>query len=153
MVGGFAVELARAKGALVAGAVRESDAAEARRLGVDAVLGASDGVGERMREWAADGVDVCLDTIGLGQSAVAGIRDGGHLVTTVPGSLPEETRGITLETVQVQPDAATLETLARRCAEGGLTIRVAETLAWTDFRRGYEMLRSSGLRGKVVLTF
>jgi NADPH:quinone reductase-like Zn-dependent oxidoreductase len=153
MVGGFAVELARAKGASVAGAVRESDAAEARRLGVDAVLDTSGEVGERMREWAADGVDACLDTIGLGQSEVHGVRDGGHLVTTVPGSLPEETRGITLETVQVQPDAATLEKLASRAAEGGLTIRVAETLPWTDFRRGYEKLRSSGLRGKVVLTF
>jgi hypothetical protein len=54
--------------------------------------------------------------------------------------------------VQVQPDASALESLARSAAEGGLTIRVAETLSWADYRRGFEMLRSGGLRGKIVLT-
>jgi NADPH:quinone reductase-like Zn-dependent oxidoreductase len=152
MVGGFALELARAKGARVAGAVRDGDAAEAGRLGVETVLDTSDDLGERMREWAPDGVDAYLDTVGLGASAVRGIRDDGFLVTTVPGSLPDETRGISLLAVQVQPDAATLATLARRVVDGELTIRVAETLPWEEFRRGYEALRGSGLRGKLVLT-
>lgn len=153
MVGGFAVELALARGAEVAAAVREGDAAEARRLGVETVIDTDRGLAERMREWAPDGVDACIDTIGLGAAAVQGIRDNGHLATTVPGSLPEETRGITLQAVQVQPDATALQDLARHAAEGELTIRVGETMPWTDFHRGYETLRASGRRGKIVLTF
>jgi len=93
-----------------------------------------------------------LDTVGLGAAAIGGIRDGGHLLTTVPGSAPEETRGITTEAVQVQPDAAALESLLRSTAEGELTLRIAETIPWDDYRRGYELLRAGGVRGKVVLT-
>ncbi len=152
MVGGFAVQLAGARGAVVAGAVRAPDAAEARRLGVETVLDTGSELGQLMLGWVPSGVDACLDTVGLGGSALEGIRDTGHLLTTVPGTLPEQTRGISSAAVQVQPDASALGSLARSAAEGGLTIRVAETLPWADYRRGFEMLRSGGLRGKVVLT-
>jgi NADPH:quinone reductase-like Zn-dependent oxidoreductase len=152
MVGGLTVELARARGARVVGAVREADAAEARRLGSEAVVDAGTDLGRLLSEWAPGGVDACLDTVGLGAAAVDGIRDGGHLLTTVPGSAPEGTRGITTEAVQVQPDAAALEHLLRRAAEGELTLRIAETMPWDEYRRGYELLGAGGLRGKVVLT-
>jgi hypothetical protein len=52
----------------------------------------------------------------------------------------------------VQPDAAALESLLRSTAEGELTLRIAETIPWDDYRRGYELLRAGGVRGKVVLT-
>jgi NADPH:quinone reductase-like Zn-dependent oxidoreductase len=152
MVGGLAVELARARGARVVGAVREVDAEEARRLGTEAVVETGSDLGRLLGEWAPGGVDACLDTVGLGAAAIDGIRDEGHLITTVPGSAPEEARGITAEAVQVQPDAAALESLLRRAAEGELSLRIAETLPWDEYRRGYEALRAGGLRGKVVLT-
>jgi len=152
MVGGLAVELARAREAKVLGAVREADAEEARRLGTEAIADTGGDLGLLFGEWAPGGVDACLDTVGLGAAAIGGIRDGGHLLTTVPGSAPEETRGITTEAVQVQPDAAALESLLRSTAEGELTLRIAETIPWDDYRRGYELLRAGGVRGKVVLT-
>jgi len=152
MVGGLAVELARAREAKVLGAVREADAEEARRLGTEAIADTDSDLGRLLGEWAPGGVDACLDTVGLGAAAIGGIRDGGHLLTTVPGSAPEETRGITTEAVQVQPDAAALESLLRSTAEGELTLRIAETIPWDDYRRGYELLRAGGVRGKVVLT-
>jgi NADPH:quinone reductase-like Zn-dependent oxidoreductase len=152
MVGGLAVELTRARGARVLGAVREADAEEARRLGTEAIADTDGDLGRLLGEWAPGGVDACLDTVGLGAAAMDGIRDGGHVVTTVPGSAPEETRGITTEAVQVQPDAAALERLLRSTAEGELTLRIAETIPWDEYRRGYELLRAGGLRGKVVLT-
>ena len=152
MVGGLAVELARAREAKVLGAVRQADAEEARRLGTEAIADTDSDLGRLLGEWAPGGVDACLDTVGLGAAAIGGIRDGGHLLTTVPGSAPEETRGITTEAVQVQPDAAALESLLRSTAEGELTLRIAETIPWDDYRRGYELLRAGGVRGKVVLT-
>jgi NADPH:quinone reductase-like Zn-dependent oxidoreductase len=152
MVGGLAVELARARGARVVGAVREADAGEARRLGAEAVVDTGSDLGRLLREWAPGGLDACLDTIGLGASALDGIRDGGHLITTVPGSAPPETRGIAAQTVQVQPDPAALADLLRRAADGDLTIRIAQSTTWGDYRSAYEMLRGSGLHGKIVLT-
>ena len=152
MVGGFAVELARARGAKVVGVVREADAEEARRLGADSIVDTSSDLARQLEELAPAGVDSCLDTVGLGASVVDGVRKGGHLLTTVPGSAPDETQGITAEVVQVQPDAAALEDLLRSAAEGGLTIRIAETMPWEEYRRGYELLRVGGVRGKVVLT-
>jgi NADPH:quinone reductase-like Zn-dependent oxidoreductase len=76
MVGGFAVELAKARGARVVRAVREADAEEARRLGVEATVGTGDDLGRLLREWAPGGVDACLDTLGLGVAALEGIREG-----------------------------------------------------------------------------
>ena len=97
-------------------------------------------------------MNACLDTVGAGAAALSGIRDGGRLVSTVPGSLPETTRGITADVVQVQPNPAALEALADSAANGRLTVRVAQTLPWAEFRRGYQLLQAGGLRGKIVLT-
>jgi NADPH:quinone reductase-like Zn-dependent oxidoreductase len=152
MVGGFAAQLARARGATVIGAVRNTDADEARRLGVEATVDTASDLGRLLGEWAPGGVDACLDTLGVGPAASDGIRDGGNLFTTVPGSLPEPTRGITVEVVQVQPDPAALARLAASAAAGQLTVRVAETLPWDDFRRAYQLLKAGGLRGKIVLS-
>jgi NADPH:quinone reductase-like Zn-dependent oxidoreductase len=153
MVGGFAVELARARSARVVGVVRRADAEEARRRGAEAIVDTSSDLGPQLEEWAPAGLASCLDTVGLGASVIDGVRDGGHLFTTVPGSAPPEARGIAPEVVQVQPDAAALEGLLRRAAEGDLTVRISETIPWEEFRRGYELLRAGGIRGKVVLQF
>jgi NADPH:quinone reductase-like Zn-dependent oxidoreductase len=152
MVGGFAVQMARAAGATVAGAVRDTDAEEARRLGVETTVDTGGDLGRVLGEWAPGGVNACLDTVGAGAAALTGIRDRGRLVSTVPGSLPETTRGITADVVRVQPNPAALERLVDSAANGGLPVRVAETLPWAEFRRGYQLLQAGGLRGKIVLT-
>lgn len=150
MVGGLAVQLARARGARVVGAVRERDIDEARALGAETTVDTA-GLLEQVRERWPEGVSACLDTLGL-VDAVACVRDGGALVTTQPTAVPEPTRGIEPHPVQAQPDAAALAPLAEEAAAGRLTVRVAETLPLDQFRRGYEMLRTGGIRGKIVLT-
>ena len=151
MVGGFALQLATARGARVIAAVRDSDAEEARRLGAEAVVSTEDGLEAQVRERRGDGVDVCLDTVGLGDIALACVRDGGKFVTSVPTAVPGATRGIDPETVQVQPDADATAELAGRAAAGKLTVRVAQTLPFERFRDAYARLERGGLRGKVVL--
>jgi NADPH:quinone reductase len=152
MVGGFATQLARARGARVVAAVRESDADEARRLGAEIVVGTGSELETEVRgEWQ-DGLDACLDTVGLGASALVCVRDGGAFVTSVPTAVPDTARGIAPETVQVQPDANALAELAGRAVAGELTVRVAETLPLERFRDAYTLLERGGLRGKIVLT-
>jgi NADPH:quinone reductase-like Zn-dependent oxidoreductase len=152
MVGGFALQLAAARGARAIAAVRGSDAEEARRLGAETVLDAGGELEVAVRGRWQDGVDACLDTVGLRAGALVCVRDGGRFVTSVPTALPDAARGIAPETVQVQPDAGALAELADRAAAGELTVRIAEVLPLERFRDGYDQLHRGGLHGKVVLT-
>jgi NADPH2:quinone reductase len=152
MVGGFAAQLAARRGARVVAAVRDSDADEARRLGAETVLSTDNELETEVRGTWQDGVDACVDTIGLGAAALVCVRDGGTFVTSVPSAVPDPARGIAPETVQVQPDAGAAAELAQRAASGELTVRVAETIPLERFRDAYTRLQRGGLHGKIVLT-
>jgi NADPH:quinone reductase-like Zn-dependent oxidoreductase len=152
MVGGFAAQLASGRGARVVAAVRDSDAEEALRLGAETVVSTGDELETAVRGAWQDGVDACVDTIGLGAAALVCVRDGGAFVTSVPTAVPGPARGIAPETVQAQPDASAAEELARRAAAGELTVRVAETFALERFREAYTRQARGGLHGKIVLT-
>jgi NADPH:quinone reductase-like Zn-dependent oxidoreductase len=152
MVGGFVVQLARGRGAHVVAAVRQHDGDEARQLGAQTIVNTGPDLEAEVRGTWQDGVDACLDTVGLATDALVCVRDGGAFVTTVPWAVPDAARGISPEAVQVQPDAAAAAELADRAAAGELTVRVAETLPLDRFRDAYTRLKSGGLRGKIVLT-
>ena len=150
MVGGMAAQLARARGARVVAAVRESDAAQAHALGAEATVSTGNGLADELRQGWPDGFNACLDTIGL-QSALADVRDGGAYVTTQPTGVPSAERGISVQAVAVQPDAAALAPLAEQAAAGDLTVRVAAVVPLAEFRRGYGLLARGGVSGKVVV--
>jgi NADPH2:quinone reductase len=152
MVGGFATQLAVARGARVVAAVRDSDADEARRLGAEAAVSTESGLETQVREEWPDGVDACVDTVGLGVEALDCVRDDGKFVTSVPTAVPDAQRGIDAVTVQVQPEAAATAELAARAVVGELTVRIAETVPLERFREAYARLARGGLRGKIVLT-
>jgi NADPH:quinone reductase-like Zn-dependent oxidoreductase len=152
MVGGFAAQLATGRGARVVAAVRDSDADEALRLGAETVVSTGDELETAVRGAWQDGVDACVDTIGLGAAALVCVRDGGAFVTSIPTAVPGPARGIAPETVQAQPDASAVEELARRAAAGELTVRVAETFELERFPEAYTRQARGGLHGKIVLT-
>jgi NADPH:quinone reductase len=152
MVGGFVTQLAAGRGVSVVAAVRGSDADEARRLGAPIVVNTADDLEVAIhREWP-DGVGACIDTIGLGARGLGFVRDGGSFITSVPTAVPEATRDIAPQTVQVQPDAGAAAELAGRAAAGELTVRIAEVLPLERFRDAFARLSSGGLQGKIVLT-
>ena len=152
MVGGFVTQLAAGRGVRVVAAVRDSDADEARRLGAPIVVDTADDLEAGIHRQWPDGVDGCIDTIGLGASGLRCVRQGGSFVTSVPTAVPEATRDIAPKTVQVQPDAGGAAELAGRAAAGELTVRIAEILPLERFRDAYARLSSGGLQGKIVLT-
>jgi NADPH:quinone reductase len=151
MVGGFVVQLAAGRGARVVAAVRSADEDEARRLGAETIVDTGVDLEAEVRGRWQDGVDACLDTVGLASGALVCVRDGGSFVTTVPWAVPDAARGIAPQSVQVQPDAGALAELADSAATGGLSVRVAEVLPLDRFRDGYARLARGGLRGKIVL--
>jgi len=152
MVGGFVVQLAAGIGAHVVAAVRRGDVEEAGQLGAEMTVDAAAGLGRAVRDEWPNGVDACIDTVGLAADAVACVRDDGAFVTSVPTAIPDGARGIAPQTVQVQPDADALAGLAERAASGELTVRIAEVLPLDRFRDAYTRLERGGLHGKLVLT-
>jgi NADPH:quinone reductase len=152
LVGGSAVQQAVAAKARVVAAVRARDADAARELGAAAVFETGPDLEAEVREQFTDGVDACLDTIGLGEAGLVCVRDGGAFVTSLANTLPSAARGIHPGAVGVQPDGPSLAQLATRVTDGELTIRVAETLPLEEFKRGYELLAQGGVRGKIVFT-
>ena len=152
MVGGFALQLAVRRGARVLAFVRSSDTEEARRLGAETTFDSAEKLAGAIRSEWRDGVDSCIDTVGLGAQGVECVRDGGTFVTSLPTAVPDAVRDITPSTVQVQPDAGALAELASQAAAGELTVRIAEVLPLERFREGYDRLQRGGLRGKIVLT-
>ena len=151
-VGGSAVQQCLAADARVIAAVRAENADAARELGAEEVFETGPNLEAEIREKYTDGVDACIDTIGLSDEAIVCVRDGGNFVTSVPSSVPDTQRGIYPGSVQVQPDGPSLAQLASRVVEGDLTARVAKTFPIDEFKQGYELLAKGGLDGRIVFT-
>lgn len=153
-VGGFALELAVARGAKVIAAVSERDRDTVLALGAGDVAAREDGdLVEVVRRIAPDGVDAFFNTVnGLGDSGIGMLRDGGRYVTVTDG-LPDPERGITPIKVFGGPNAAALRTLVAMTVAGTLHTPVARTFRVADARAAYEEFTAGPHRGRIVLTF
>ena len=155
-VGGVVVQLGRDRGARMIASAGSADFGRVRDLGAaDAVDRAGD-VAAQVKDLVPEGVDVTIDLVGpaVWQSALAATRTGGRLITTSgPGSLPDVDRGITALPVKVQPDAASLTSLAERYANRSLTMTttVAGVFPLPRARQALEAVSRGKGRGKYVL--
>ena len=155
-VGGVVVQLGRDRGARMIASVGSADFGRVRDLGAaDAVDRAGD-VAAQVKDLVPEGADVTIDLVGpaVWQSALAATRTGGRLITTSgPGSLPDVERGITALPVKVQPDAASLTSLAERYANRSLTMTttVAGVFPLPRARQALEAVSRGKGREKYVL--
>jgi NADPH:quinone reductase len=159
-VGGYAVQMARARGAHVLATVR-GDADEARRLGAEEVYDSQviDVIGA-LRAAHPGGVDAVLDLVS-GRDAIRRdaevIRPGGRLVSTIfaadEGWFAQ--RQITAHNHAssanplISPDGLTA--VARMLADGTITTRIRTTADLDDAGRVLDQLRRGGLRGKAII--
>ena len=136
--------------------VGSADFGHVRDLGAaDAVDRAGD-VAAQVRNLVPEGVDLTIDLVGpaVWQAALAATRTGGRFITASGmGSLPDVDRGITALPVAVQPDSASLTSLAERYANGSLTMTttVAGVFPLPQARQALEAVRRGNARGKYVL--
>jgi NADPH:quinone reductase-like Zn-dependent oxidoreductase len=141
-VGGYAVQLARARGAHVIGT------ASAANLGFIRELGADEAVDAATRfEDAVEPVDVVFDTAG-GQRlrrSLAVLRAGGRLV-----SVAEEPPDGGVYFI-VEPNRDQLRSLARLADVGELRPPSVEVFPLTSAREAFARSLEPGRRGKVVL--
>src|SRR5580693_8353421 len=147
-VGGYAVQMARSRGAHVIATVR-GDADEARRLGAEEVYDSQAGdVIDALRAAHPDGVDAVLDLV---------IRPAGRLVSTIfaadEGWFAQ--RQITAHNHAssanplISPQG--LVTVAQMLADGTITTRIRSTAGLDTAEQILDELRHGGLRGKAVI--
>lgn len=150
-VGGFAVELAVARGLRVVAAAGGGDEALVRGFGAEVFVPRSAPLAETVRRAVPGGVDGALDAAVLGVPALDAVRGGGAFVAVIGGAAPPPLRGIRVANVWVRADGAALRELSALVARGALTPRVADTLPLADVAEAHRRLAKGGLRGRLVL--
>jgi NADPH:quinone reductase len=158
-VGGYAVQLARARGlTVIADAVLEgADAVLA--LGADHVVERGPEFTHEVRAQVPGGVPGLIDGANLDAAALPAIADGGALASlkgwTGPDGGPAE-RGISVRPISSfgsVTDTALLEKLRDLAEDGTLSLRVAEVMPARLAAQAHRRLAAGGISGRIVLDF
>ncbi|MGW0733986.1 NADP-dependent oxidoreductase [Streptomyces sp. NPDC002851] len=154
-VGSLGVQLAVAAGARVIGTASERNHAFLRELGAEPMV-YGEGLIERVRELAPDGIDAALDFVGGGAVDVSlpllkeGPEEGR------PARVASITDGEAVEKggylVWVRPDAAGLVELGRLADAGKLRVNVDKALPLEEAAEAWRLSAAGRTRGKLVLT-
>jgi NADPH:quinone reductase-like Zn-dependent oxidoreductase len=151
-VGGFAVQLAKAKGSHVYGTASGRNQAYLKELGADEPI---DYETTRFEDVARD-VDVVLDTQGgqTQQRSFAVLKKGGILVSIAQPPSQEEAAkyGVRATFMGSQPNVEQLTEIARLVDAGKLKTTVEAVLPLEDARHAQELSQAGHVRGKIVLT-
>lgn len=147
-VGQMAIQIAKARGAVVVATASEKNHEYLRSLGADHVVTYGEGLVERVHEVAPDGVDVVVDLVGgVVDDSVALLREGGRLASIVdPGVLAHGGQWL-----WVHPDHDDLDTLAQLVRDGQLRVEVAETYPLEQLPQAFARSREHHVRGKLVV--
>jgi NADPH2:quinone reductase len=158
-VGGYAVQLAKARGlTVIADAVLDgADAVLA--LGADHVVERGPEFTDEVRSQFQGGVPGLVDGANLDAAALPVIADGGVLASlkgwTGPDSGPAE-RGISVRPISSfgsVTDTALLEKLRDLAEDGTLSLRVAEVMPAQLAAQAHRRLAAGGISGRIVLDF
>ncbi len=150
-VGSIAVQLLRRTGATVIGLASEANHEWLRGHGVTpATYG--DGVAERIREAAPDGVDAFIDTVGAPYVALAlELGVAPDRIDTIADFDAVAKHGVKADGNAAGASAQTLAELASLIDEGALEIPIAATYPLDQVRDAYTELERNHTRGKIVL--
>ncbi|MFJ9562822.1 NADP-dependent oxidoreductase [Streptomyces fuscichromogenes] len=147
-VGSAAVQIAVARGARVIGTASERNHDFLRSLGAEPVV-YGDGLAERVRDLAPEGVDVAFDCIGGDAVAVSQkvLKDPSRVVSIVDPQVAQ----VGGHHVFTQPVPADLAVLAELADSGRLGVHVDQVLPLGDAAEALRLSRAGRVRGKIVL--
>jgi NADPH:quinone reductase-like Zn-dependent oxidoreductase len=150
-VGVIAVQLARRAGAAVIGLASERHHEWLRSHGVVPVV-YGDGVADRIREAAPDGIDAFLDMVGDGYVELAlELGVAPERINTIADFAAIEKHGVKSEGNAVGASASTLAELAGLIDAGELEVPIAAAYPLDQVRDAYRELADNHTRGKIVL--
>jgi NADPH:quinone reductase-like Zn-dependent oxidoreductase len=147
-VGSFAVQIARSMGARVIGTASERNHEYLRSLGAEPIT-YGDGLAERVRELAPDGVTVVVDYVGgVLEDTLAVLAPGGRHASIADPSVSEH-GGLY---AWVRPEVNDLETLAQLVDDGELAVHVDATYPLERTAEAYQASMAGHVRGKIAIT-
>ncbi len=150
-VGGFAVQLARLRGAHVIGTASTANVERARAFGADEVI---DHTQARFEDAIAP-VDVVFDTSGGDRlrRSFAIVRPGGRIVSVAeePPAEQRQERGISATYFVVEPNREQLIELARLVDRGDLKPMIDRVFPFAAARAAFERSLSPARSGKIVI--
>ena len=150
-VGSFAVQIAVAQGARVIGTASEKNHDYLKSLGAIPVT-YGEGLVERVREIAPDGVDAVLDLIGgdalMESPALLSQKSAGRLVS-VTNPVVKELGGIMGD---VHPDVTDLDAITKLVEAGKITVDVSAVYPLEEVAKAWTENMTGHTRGKIVLT-
>jgi len=150
-VGGYAVELARTRGARIVAQGRPEDEEFLRGRGATWFVSRDEELSDAVRRFVPEGVDGVLDAAALGAPALAAVRDGGIFVSVRFDTLPAPERGVAVRHTAAGPEPTRLARLSALAEVGVLTPRVARTYPLSQAAEAHAQLARGGLRGRIVL--
>jgi NADPH:quinone reductase-like Zn-dependent oxidoreductase len=150
-VGSMAVQLAKAKGAIVIGTASGKNEQYVRDLGADEFV---DYTRQPFEEVVKD-VDVVFDTVGgdTQERAFQTLKKGGFLVTSAQTPSEEKAKefGVEAAFVFCKSNAGQLAEINRLIEEGKLKIHIETVLPLTEVKKAHQLSQSGRTRGKIVL--
>lgn len=147
-VGGYAVQLAAARGATVVTSVDRADYPLVNTLGATYVVDRRGHLNEQVRPLVPRGVDALFDTAG-DPTAIQAVRDQGRAVAVLLPE-PQSERGIEISVVFVEPNGRQLAELVQMVDRQQLLTRVARTYRLDEAAAAHRRLEQGGLRGRLV---
>lgn len=150
-VGTFAVQLAKAQGVNVIGTAGESNHEYLRSLGATPVT-YGDGLLDRVRAVAPDGVDAVLDASGRGEIplSIELTGDPARVLTLV--AFDQAATGIQVHVGGSGSElGAALRELATLVAQGRLTVSISETYPLTEAGAALSASTTGHVHGKLVV--
>jgi NADPH:quinone reductase-like Zn-dependent oxidoreductase len=150
-VGSFAVQIAKWKGARVAGTAAAEDADYLKSLGADLII---DYQKERFEERAGN-PDVVLDLIGgetLNRSYGI-VKKGGIIVSTVHAGDEAKARqaGVRVVNIVMKKDGSELAQIAQLVDQGAIKPRIDKVLPIDQAKQAHDLNEAGQTRGKIVL--
>ncbi|MFE4974829.1 NADP-dependent oxidoreductase [Kitasatospora sp. NPDC056651] len=146
-VGSFAVQIARELGARVIGTASPRNHARLRELGCEPVA-YGEGLTDRVRALAPDGVSVVADCVGgVLDVTLAVLAEGGR-----HASIADDTvLGAGGQWIWVRPSGEELAELGRLAAAGRLTVDVAATFPLSGLAEAFALNQEGHTQGKIVI--
>ncbi|MET9219753.1 MULTISPECIES: NADP-dependent oxidoreductase [unclassified Streptomyces] len=151
-VGAAAVQLAVARGARVIGTASPANHDFLRSLGAEPVS-YGDGLSDRVRALAPDGVDTALDVAGSGAlpELIALAGGPGHVVT-LADFLGAREHGVTFSRGDSGRALYVLTEIGPLIEAGRFSLPVARTFPLADIAQAHRLSEEGHVRGKIVLT-
>ncbi|MDA5282469.1 MULTISPECIES: NADP-dependent oxidoreductase [unclassified Streptomyces] len=147
--GSLGVQIAVALGARVIGTAGAHNHDYLRGLGAEPVL-YGDGVADRIRALAPEGVDAGLDFYGEGgvELLQSVVREGGPVISIADNDAGSKGA----KHIWARADTAHLTALAELADSGRLTVNVEHALPLAEAAEAWELSARGRTRGKIVLT-